>query len=152
MENFTETTICLLSIEYQKGYNKPIKKYVFVNGYYSASIPGDRQSGLIERLMGWENESRLIKLEGYIQEINDSLDISSLTFDFNTYTQIAYLDLMGNDIYQYYNTSNGRGQLISREKGEELFDDYFNTIKNGELVELDTIDKIYIKKLMGLNN
>ena len=149
-ENFSESTICLLKLEYQKDFGNPIEKYIYVNGYYVSNFSTGNKTGHIVSLKGYANETRLIKLEKTLREINDSISSGYLLFDFKTFTQISYLDQLGKKVYKYYNTSRREGILMEKEKGRMLFDDYYESIKKGELVELDEINKAFILKALGL--
>jgi hypothetical protein len=149
-ENFSENTICLLKLEYQKDFGNPTEKYIYVNGYYDANFSTGNKTGNIVSLKGYANETRLLKLEKIVREINDSISSGYLLFDFQTFTQISYLDLLGEKVFKYYNTSYGEGILMEKEKGKMLFDDYVESIKKGELIELDKINKSFILKSLGL--
>jgi len=139
-ENFSTSTISILKLDYQNK-NNTFEKYFYINGFYTANLGQGRKKGLIRRIVGYSNESKLIEIEGFINQIKDSLKLGYFLFDFQTFTKISYLDILGNRQNRYYNTSYGDGFLISNELGEKLFFDYNNAVNNGQIIDFDKLEK-----------
>jgi hypothetical protein len=142
VQNLNCNAAVFLEIETVRS-NKPIKKEIVINGYYSGMGFTNTGTGTVLVMEGYRNNERMSQLEKEVNSIG--VDNNFIKMDLKRYLRLTYqgfrFDARTSFQSRYYFVPLiYGGRELSDKEGNEIFSKYDTAIKNGNHIEFDDLN------------
>lgn len=152
INNYDAQTITFLRCDYLDKAGNFYKVEVPIFSYYFVGFRSGNNIGVLEERKTVGNGSKIIQLQRDINEYREeSGEILNVSID--TYIQISYVDLLGEEQVQYYLVNLLKSQLLDENLGENKFDKYstyLSLVDKEYGIDPNKVTNIYVEELLDI--